>query len=133
MGEILIFSSGPGPGPGPGDAYPRPAPTPAPHALFEIYFIKIYNLISINTYLFSYIITLKKHIYYNYFALLKKFIKYLIINIIIVFCCNEKVKKKCIFLKYFIKNRVFAGGVRAGPGDLSPLEAGLGVQFLPPI
>jgi len=44
-----------------------------------------------------------------------------------------KKMKKYAFFKYFIKNRVFAGGVGAGPGDPSPLGVGLGVQFLPPI
>jgi len=40
--------------------------------------------------------------------------------------------KKNAFFKYFIKNRVFAGGVEAGPRNPSPLEAGLGVKFLFP-
>jgi len=43
--------------------------------------------------------------------------------------------KKYAFFKYFIKNRVFAGGGGAGLGDPSPLGLGLGlgVQILPPI
>jgi len=36
-----------------------------------------------------------------------------------------KKMKKYAFFKYFIKKRVFAGG--SGPGDPSPLGAGLGV------
>jgi len=41
--------------------------------------------------------------------------------------------KKYVFFKYFIKNRVFAGGVEMGLGDPSLLGAELGVQFLSPI
>jgi len=50
-----------------------------------------------------------------------------------MFFVAMKKMKKYAFLKYFIKNRVFAGGGGAGPGDPFLLEAGLGVQFLPPI
>jgi len=57
------------------------------------------------------------------------FIRSLIINIIIVFCCCEKNEKIYIFKKIEF-SRVRAG---PGPGDPSPLKTGLGVHFLPPI
>jgi len=41
--------------------------------------------------------------------------------------------KKYAFFRYFIKNKVFAGGVAGRVGSPSPLGAGLGVQFLPHI
>jgi len=65
-------------------------PIPAAHPLFEIYFIKFYNFISISTTYFN-ILLLFRNIF-NIIILLfwKKIIRSLIINIIIVFCCYEK-------------------------------------------
>ena len=99
---------------------PAPHPHPPRTRFLKFTLLLLYNILLLFRNMFIIIILL----------FWKKFIRSLIINIIIVFVAIKKGKKNTFF-KYFIKNRVFMGGGGTEPGDPSQLKVGLDVQFLP--